>query len=173
MPPGAPLQSAPTIGQSLNSFKEQLSAQHIRLTATSWLALIGSGLVVISAFFPWWMATDSTLGITTTESGSLTGGGRFFAIAFAVAVVTLAWPAFVQMGFTRKRKIGLMVTVAVLTLLVVLLSVGAPDSAKSQGAGNATIAFGVVLCWAGVIVIWVSVIRVWRSARVIKDATGG
>ena len=111
----------------------QLSAQHITLTATSWLALVGSGLVVISAFFPWWMATDSTLGITTTDSGSLTGGGRFFAIAFVVAVVTLAWPAFVQMGFTRKRKIGLVVTVAVLTLLVVLLSAAAPRLREVAG----------------------------------------
>jgi hypothetical protein len=169
MPPGAPPQSAPTIGQSLSSFKEQFSTQHFTLTATSWLALIGSGLVVISAFFPWWMATDTTLGVTTTDSGSLTGAGRFFAIAFAVGVIALAWPAFVQMGFTRKRKIGLMVAVAVLTLLVVLLSAAAPSSAKSQGEDNATIAFGVLLCWAGVIVIWVSVIRVWRSARAEKD----
>jgi hypothetical protein len=172
MPPGAPPQSAPTIGQSLNSFKEQFSMQHFTLKATSWLALIGSGLVVISAFFPWWMATDSTLGVTTTDSGSLTGAGRFFAIASAVAVITLAWPAFVQTDFTRKRKIGLVVAVAVLTLLVVLLSAAAPSFAKSQGEDNATIAFGVILCWAGVIVIWVSVIRVWRSARVVKDATG-
>ena len=169
MPPGAPPQSAPTIGQSPRSFKEQFSTQHFALTATSWLALIGSGLVVVSAFFPWWMATNSTLGVTTTDSGSLTGAGRFFAIAFAVAVITLAWPAFVQMGFTRKRKIGLMVTVAVLTLLVVVLSAATPSSAKSQGEDNATIAFGVVLCWVGIIVIWVSVIRVWRSARAVKD----
>ena len=88
---------------------------------------------MVSAFFPWWMATNSTLGVTTTDSGSLTGAGRFFAIAFAVAVITLAWPAFVQMGFTRKRKIGLMVTVAVLTLLVVVLSAATPSRREVAG----------------------------------------
>ena len=123
---------------------------------------------MISAFFPWWMATESTLGYSTTDSGGLSGVGKFFAIAIAVAVITLAWPAFVQSAFTRKRKIGLTVVVAVLTLCVVLLSATATSQADSQGEQNAQIAFGVVLCWAGVIAIWVSVLRVWRSARLVK-----
>ena len=63
-----------------------------------------------------------------------------------------------------------MVAVGLLTLLVVLPSAGAPNSAKWQGEEHTTIAFGIVLCWAGVIVIWASVIRVWRSARAVKDS---
>ncbi len=168
MPPGAAPQNAPTIGQTFGSFKQQMSTQQFKLTATSWLALVGSGVVVISAFFPWWSASDTTLGITTTDTGSLTGVGRFFAVAFAVAVVSLAWPAFVQMGFTRKRKIGLTVLVAILTLFVLLISAAAPGTARNQGDTNATIAFGAVLCWAGVVVIWVSVIRIWRSTRAVQ-----
>jgi len=173
-PPPAVAVPAGTLstGQAMNSLKQQFTTQGFKMTPTTWLAVIGSGLVVIASFFPWWSASDTTLGVTTTDTGGISGVGRFFAIAIAVAVIALAWPAFIQGHFTRKRKVGLTVLVGALTLIVLLLSATASSYAKSQGFDNATVAFGVPLCWAGVVVIWVGVYRVWRSKGTRAAAPG-
>ncbi len=160
----------PSVGQVFSGVKDQLRVQGIKTSTNVWLVVTGCGLVVIAAFFPWWSATNTIVGVSETEQGSLSGVGRFFAIALAFVVVSLAWPAFTQAALTRKRKIGLTIGVGVLTLFVLIVTATDPSYARSQGADNPQIAFGVVLAWIGVVVVWISVFRIWRSrAQAVSD----
>ena len=165
-PAPAPNPNLDSVQRQLTSIQGQLQGFRMKMTATTWLLLVGSVVAVVSSFFPWVSGTiDDGFGSSYSETLGMNGTGKFVMIAFVVAIITLCWPAFSGRALSVKRTVGLTVLVGVLTLLALLFTAAGGSVGRSNGLSHASPAFGVFLCWIGIAVIWVGVIRVWIKRR--------
>lgn len=134
------------------------------MTATTWLMALGALGVFISVFLTWATATiHFGFGVTGTGSADLSGAGRFVGIAVAVGVVALSAPVFAGGTVSRKRIVGLIVVLAIFT---VLAGVWTANAGKSlHGASKETPDVGAFVCWTAIVLIWFAIARLWRQRR--------
>jgi hypothetical protein len=165
--PTVPIPVAPF---NLASVQSQIGALRVRMTATAWLLFGGAAVVVVSSFFPWIQGTISDgFGDSYSETESLSGAGRFIVIAFGIAIVAIGWPVMSNVTVSAKRRIGLTVLVAILTLLALLFTASASAAGNTSGISKPGPGFGTILCWVALVAVWLGLIRVWiRRNRLVS-----
>ncbi len=143
-----------------------------KMNSASWFLVAGSVVVAISALFPWATGSDNDgFGGSVSENFDLSGSGKFVVIALMVAVIAVSWPVAQSRVLTVRRSVAQIILTAVMTLLAVLLSGSAANSAHNADLSSVTVGFGEVLCWIGLIAVWIGVILAWRRRTKSKVTT--
>jgi hypothetical protein len=125
---------------------------------------LGALGVFISVFLTWATATvDFGFGVASAGTADLNGVARFVGIVVALGIVALSAPVFIGATVSRKRVVGLIVVLAVFTLLAAFWTVNAGNSL--HGASNETPDVGVFVCWTAIVLIWVGIARLWSELR--------
>jgi hypothetical protein len=136
----------------------------LSLTGTAWLIVLGALGVFISVFLTWATATvHAGFGVVETGTAHLTGAGRFAGIVVAVGVVALSSPVFAGGTVSRKRVIGLIVLLAIFTLLAGVWSASTGNSLHKASKESPDV--GVFVCWTAILLIWIGVVRILRQRR--------
>lgn len=136
----------------------------VSMSATTWLMVLGALGILVSVFLTWATATvNDGFGITTTATADLTGVGKFVGVVVALGVVALSAPVFVGASVSRKRVVGLIVVLAIFTILAAVWTANAGHSLR--GASKETPDAGAFACWTAIVLIWLAIVRLWRRRR--------